>query len=278
MEVVETGNRNEVHYKFETLSEYLEIAKKGYEMGIHTSRPSDFNANVSFNGAMEFAKTGWSEGIDKVVTGMSGMVDKLSDINGEDLVPNLCGGAPNYEAVIAGTPDRFLDFEEVEEHRPVLKLGVQFSAQGQYSTQCFTNRGSAMLSLMEVLEMGGIPVELWGYSNTIYDGNPPKIQRMDIKLKASDEPIDTDRIAFVLAHGGFYRQIGFMVKNYFARTKSNGVNEYNTPDNCRSFELADDAFDVLTPYSPNFLRSKADIRKWIFETCEELGVDVEFNH
>ena len=259
----------DTHHIFESLSEFVRIAEDAFAEKLHGDEKGSFTAYTSFKQAVDYMKTGWSDGYSEVVKGMSGMVEHSEYVDGEALVPSYSGAEVNVDAYVAGQPECYMDFDDVEENKPVLRVGVQFSAQAKYSTQCFTNRGSAMLSLVEVLERGGIPVELWGYAYTEYCG---KTQRIDILLKASSEPIDTDKIAFVLAHAAFYRHIGFAVKCYLSKIGEH----HGDPSNCRSTEMPADAFDVVTPYSSSFLRDKVEIKNWIETTCRNLGLELDF--
>jgi hypothetical protein len=261
---------NVTHHIFESVSDFVEIAKLGRKW-VETGA-SEFTGHASFDDALKFVETGWADGHKEVVKGMSGMIEQRGYLEGDELNPGMSGSVVDVAAFIEGRPDCYLDFEEIEDSRPVLKVGVQFSAQGGYSSQCFTNRGSAMLSLVEILEASGIPVELWGYANTERLKNRDKKQRIDILLKSSSEPIDVDKIAFVLAHAAFYRQLGFGVKQWFSKEKGE---TFGDPKNCQSCELSDDAFDVVTPYSPSFLRDTVSITRWITETCKKLGLEVE---
>ena len=258
---------NVTHHIFESVSDFVEIAKLGRKWV--DTKASEFTGYASFDDALKFVETGWSDGHKEVVKGMSGMIEQRGYLEGDELNPGMSGSVVDVVAFIEGRPDCYMDFEEIEDSRPVLKVGVQFSAQAKYSSQCFTNRGSAMLSLVEILEASGIPVELWGYANTQYCN---EIQRIDVLLKPSSEPIDIDRIAFVLAHSAFYRHIGFAVKSWFWKEKGETFGDVGR---CQSCELSDDAFDVVTPYSSSFLRDTTSITKWIKETCKKLGLEVE---
>lgn len=257
------------HHTFQSVSDFVETAKaSGYK------RYADsFTNHVSFDGALELVEKGWKGGYSDVVKGVSGMVGRMDSAIDEDLVPSMAGPLFNMDSIFSGQPDCYFDFETIEDHKPVVKLGCQFSAQGMYDQIHFRNRGSAVLSLIEVLEMMNIPVELWGYANTIRrDG---KTQRIDVLMKTSHEPLDSDKIAFILSHAGFYRQIGFGVKEYLSKYLGES---FGLPGNCQSTEInANHDFDIVTPYSREFLSDTNTIKKWISETCSNIGLETSFN-
>lgn len=262
--MISKGDKSKMtHHIFESVSEYVQYAidGDGYR-----------NKKQGFVEAVRMSKEGWPDGHKNIVNSVSGSLDHLNPVEGDGLVPTVAGPIFNIDAMVAEQPEQFYNFDEVEDNRPVLKLACQFSAQGFFNAQAFLNRGSAVLSLVEILERSGIPVELWGYANTQSSDGTDRFQRIDVKIKTSGEPLDVDRIAYVLAHEDWYREIGFAVKERLCNEKGE---DYGLANRSRSFELRDSDFDVVTPYSKEFLRSPVLIRNWIKETCNRLGLQVE---
>ena len=103
-----------------------------------------------------------------------------------------------------------VDLQPVEDRvRPIVRLVIQRGGSSAYSAKEFMNYGAAVLSYVEGLEAAGFRCEI----EVSFAANiPPVDHYLSVIVKRAEEPMELDRIAFVLTHPAFFRRIAFAVK------------------------------------------------------------------
>lgn len=151
---------------------------------------------------------GWPEGADRlraiaseingVIAGQTTAMDVHYDVTGESL---------DIGAYMAGEPECFMDLHEVQREGAgkIVSILVNNTSEMTVKTISYINRGSAILSLIDLLEGQGFRVELSAFVNI---QNP--FTRMSfsivVPIKEANEPANVERIAFSMAHPAFSRR------------------------------------------------------------------------
>jgi len=114
---------------------------------------------------------------------------------------------------------------------------------GTTSTECY-HHGVAILSALDTLEAQGLRVELTVIDSAESSVLPGTVRNTMWRIKEACQPLDLDRLAFVLAHPAFLRRLCFReterhAEDYAAYSLNYGrVHTYVDTDN---------QFDALLP-------------------------------
>lgn len=263
------------HYKCESLGEFMEQASSSAPHSTMRSSSKNVYGNYSWdlgtdlNQAIKLLENGWPEGSKKVTElsaelGVENLVEQTCTI----LEPDFSGSILDVGEYINGNPEHFLEYTESEVPKPVIKICVPLSISACENAQSLVNRGVAMLALIDAIELTGASTEVW--VNSYISAKDQYRILSEIKIKASEEPFDVDKLAFIIAHPAFYRRIYFsFVENMNNRIVSDIVNGrgYGRPETYKSED-----YDILPDYSPELFRNKKSSLQWIKKHCKSVGV------
>lgn len=203
-----------MQHKYETLGAFVTDAKRTPLNSDPASRSNsagfneDWSGTNTFEAAVDLAERGWPEGRKKLMTAMAAA--QSSPAFTQTLAMDVAGAYPIAALAAAGDPCSMVDLQPVEDRvRPIVRLVIQRGGSSAYSGVEFMNYGAAVLSYIEGLEAAGFRCE-------IEVSFAAKIQPVDhylsVIVKRAEEPIELDRMAYVLTHPAFFRRIAFAVK------------------------------------------------------------------
>ena len=198
---------------YESLGAFL---RKASEPSLSTAASSkregrgeeEFSGTRNFSAAMDLVTNGWPEGRAKLTTAMAAA--QTTSTFTPSLVMDVAGAYPIAALAAAGDPCSMVDLAPVEDRvRPIVRLLVQRAGSAAYSVDEFTNYGAAIMSYIEGLEGAGFRCEVTVCfaSDFQSDGD----QFTTVVVKRAEEPIEIDRMAFVMVHPAFFRRIAFAV-------------------------------------------------------------------
>ena len=181
-----------------------------------------WDAGLGFKGAMHMAADGgyWAAGAKKMIEATSDMDLLKHDGLIAEIDYDVTGRHLDIDEYLSGSPECWEQVEEVE--TPVVSIGVQAYTPGHNDQKDFTNRGAAMLSVIDDLEAKGIRVELWSCVSGKYRGNKEIGIDMRTCLKRAEENWSPSSVAFGLANAAFGRRLGFRVVEAFKDLQSSG--------------------------------------------------------
>jgi hypothetical protein len=196
---------------YESLGEFI---RKATEPSLSSAEYSkctgldekEFSGTYNFDEAMGLVTNGWPEGRAKLMTAMAAA--QTSTVFTPSLVMDVAGAYPIAALAAAGDPCSMVDLAPVEDRvRPIVRLLVQRAGAAAYSVEEFTNYGAAIMSYIEGLEAAGFRCEVTVCfaSDFRSDGD----QFCTVVVKRAEEPIEIDRMAFVMVHPAFFRRIAF---------------------------------------------------------------------
>lgn len=203
-----------MRHTYDTLGSFIADAKRTPLNSGPSSRStsSEFSSNWSgtntFDEAVNLAVNGWPEGCKRLMQAMAAA--QSSPAMTPALVMDVAGAYPIAALAAAGDPCSMVDLQPVEERvRPIVRLVVQRGGSSAYSAEEFMNYGAAVLSYIEGLEAANFRVEIEvAFAAKI----PPIDHYLSVIVKRAEEPMEMDRLAYVLTHPAFFRRIAFAVK------------------------------------------------------------------
>lgn len=207
------------HVKFATWGDFLEFVDGEPLPGSDCSsqRSSyDFTGTESFAEARKLAQHGWTEGTERVRSIVRRLEARLLHrIVREDVNYDVEGMGFDVARYIEGEPEHWVRLEEStmqeDSHRHV-KVIVHGGALGDVSTETMLAKGAVAAALVELLEFAGHNVELHHVAAVEKKRGAGLYFASWIRLKAYDQPLDMDRVAFALAHPSMHRRLTFKVR------------------------------------------------------------------
>lgn len=204
-------NRLNEHY--ETLGEFIAAAERAPLNSEKASRSTsststEWTGTSSFEEAVKLARHGWPEGRRKLVSALAQA--QAAPRVSPAMVMDVAGAYPVAALAAAGDPCSMVDLSPVEDRvRPIVRLVIQRGGSSAYSASEFTNYGAAVLSYVEGLEAAGFRCEIVAS----FAADLRELHHMlSVTVKRAEEPIEMDRMAYVLTHASFFRRIAFAVK------------------------------------------------------------------
>lgn len=172
----------------------------------HAGNSGNDFGGVKYDEAVEMAKHGWAEGRTAVARLSADITHRIGHaIKTPHLEYAVVGDMPDVGAFIAGVPEHMLSLEDGPGAGRIVKLVVAIGAPGSISAQEIRARGSVAVALVDALESAGIRCEIVAAKSTRMERGTS--WRGYITLKRPDEPLNIDRVAFALAHAGFFRRL-----------------------------------------------------------------------
>ena len=176
----------------------------------------------SFLQARKMATEGWPEGRERMAGQMSEALASHELMESrEDWMNDHWGFAPNVDAYLAGHPRHMLRPETIEQPTDrVVRLRVNLACSATVDGEQKATWGTAVAFLVDQLENCGKQVEVTACyliegAARIEGSN----SRTDcgsylntIVLKAAGEPLDLDRLAFMVAHPAAHRRLLFKLR------------------------------------------------------------------
>jgi hypothetical protein len=198
---------------FESLGDFLKASRLPSLSGAVSSKregrdEEEFSGTRNFEQALDLAEKGWAEGRNKLMTAMA--TAQASPAFTPAITMDVAGAYPIAALAAAGDPCSMVDLAPVEDRvRPVVRLLIQRAGSAAYDVKEFMNYGAAIMSYVEGLEGAGFRCEITVCfaSDFHSDGD----QFMTVLVKRAEEPIELDRMAFVMVHPSMFRRIAFAV-------------------------------------------------------------------
>jgi len=268
----------EIIRKFDNINELVKFAQGKTDME-NSQRASikengdDWTDGASLDDAWNMLESGWPKG-----------ADQIKDINAEltassdgykplpTFEPSVMGEIVEPSSYFAGEPECFYQQEPTQCKVPVVKIGIPSSIVCSATAQELMNRGLALLSLINAIEQNRISTELWIVQYCTNGSNNSLLYH--IKVKASDEPFDMDRLAFMCAHPAFFRRIIFSAMEHESKSgrRAIGISRddgYGTPKTHQSKE-----YDLLPDYKMSMFKTPDKSNQWIVENAKKVGIEI----
>ncbi len=249
---------------------------------------SNFTGTYNYADAEKLARDGWVKGAKNIKHYMDTFFDRVSSkVQTTDIHRSIDPGIMfDVGAFCAGQPDCWL----TEEPRIVDGLGnrvlvvnVHVTASAAVSASTISARGGAIVATVQALELAGYSVEVNAVhkitsvnTGTGYgDHDPNWNQETHIRLKASDQPINLEELAFVIAHPSMLRRILFRtIERCQDRELCKKLSyNYGYPADVAEVNQGDIYFPTMHAKTIDWL-DDATTLKLIFKLLAKQGVDL----
>lgn len=280
--------------QFGSMREYLDWNSSPYEdvwqyTQYSEESSSKFTGTYNYAAAEKLARDGWVEGARGIKHYTDTFFNQVSSkIQTTDIHRGIEPGIMfDVGSFCAGAPDCWL----TEEPRivdglgnRVLVMNVHVTASASVSTSTISARGGAIVATVQALELAGYSVEVnavhrvsivnehdrYGRRSTTNWG-----QETHIRLKASDQPINLEELAFVIAHPSMLRRILFRT---IERCQSRKLckklhSSYGYPSDVAEAHRGDIYFPKMHSETIDWLDDAAAL-KLIFGLLAKQGVDL----
>jgi hypothetical protein len=172
------------------------------------------------------AREGWKDGRARMVAGLERANTLNKPAPRRSRGYDVAGAYPHVARAVAGDPCSMVSLGDCTvAARPIVRLVIPRGASCVVKPHQMENYGIALLSHVDAMENEGYSVEITTTDTSHgYDG-----VLLDVRCiaKRAGEPLDLDRLAFILAHPGMFRRLGFtFVENYMSEQWAMG---YGSP-------------------------------------------------
>lgn len=206
-----------VQHNFANIGEFVDfVTDKSHRIKVHASsdRPGKNNWNGNTNDlahAVSLVETGWAEGAKKVAAWsgkLSCFLDVARAVKARQFAWEVSGDYVDVGKYLTGEPECFgaeVDNGETVSSR-VVSIRLNNCVSGGLQADAIVARGVAVLVAVDLLESCGRRCEvIVSQATDTHDLHA----ECNIVVKRASEPVDLDRLAYSVAHPGFFRRLGF---------------------------------------------------------------------
>jgi hypothetical protein len=200
-------------------------------LGMRTARGRDAMPpewwGETFAAAIDLARFGWPAGREAIMQAMA-IIFPEREATPERFY-DVAGAYPDVPRAVAGDPVAMVNLRpSTRAARPVVRIDYGRSTLSNVPPEAITNRGAALLGIVDALESRGYSVELRLVFKTQDDG---WAYHSAVVLKQAGEPLDIDRAAFALINPAVLRRLSFAMREQHkpletAFGSSMGVSDY----------------------------------------------------
>ena len=165
--------------------------------------------SASYDAAAALLSHGWPEGRDKIADALT-TAHRLQAPE-PALAPGYdVGGAyPCVPMAVAGEPACMVSpTASIVEQRPVVEIWSDLSMSAATGGAAILHRGAAILAWIDALETSGYRVSLTFVDYSTKRGGASTYS-LRVQAKRPDQPMELDRLAFVLMHPSMLRRLQF---------------------------------------------------------------------
>ena len=204
------------------------------------SHRTNWTGTETFEEALSLARNGWPEGRELMEKVLEAYRPKAYQRPIPKTSWDVAGATPDVPRYVAGAPDAMIPPDDMHaEQKPIVRLVVHITYAAVVSPQAIINWGAAMVSHIHKMEEAGLQVEVTGVwystpSERAASGGPHVAIRFP--LKAADQQLNLDRLAFWLAHPSSLRRIEFScmermdVERWYHCGYGRATQSYHSPD------------------------------------------------
>lgn len=201
--------------EFDDVESFVAHSLRPVKRGRRHNRDQDqgeWGGNVTLAGAAKLATLGWPEGRAKFARNLEAYAAATSLGNDRTLTYDVAGFRPDVGRAIAGDPlSMIANGPELQTRAPVVSLAMSLHVSAAIDADQIIYWGCAVASHIDALEAAGYRVDLSVFPTMGkgFDDGPDNWLACRVTLKAPEQPLDLDRLAFWLAHPAALRRLGF---------------------------------------------------------------------
>ena len=207
--------RNTYRKAFDSLEECVSCAcaepvlSDGHRASRNHPSTEEWDHNANFDHTVYQTNHGWPEGVQRMRAIAERIYNRIAPkvTVFQNTEHSVVGAMVDVATFLAGEPECMMDFVTTEvkgiRHVDILvDLWSHFKIPGS----AIINKGAAVLACIDALEHAGCTVSVTVGFSSAYEQT---LVEFRVAVKAPGVPMDTDRLAFVLAHPAMLRRILF---------------------------------------------------------------------
>lgn len=166
-----------------------------------------FHGTKDFPEAERLVREGWPEGRDRMIDGMEAAALVAPMLPASSRRLDVAGAYPIAALAACGDPMSMVDPGDLSAAaRPIVRLAFSFSYSAFKQAREIEQYGAALLTWIDRIEESGRSVEVTACHTATADAWRFASR---IVVKKAGEPLEVDRIAFVVGHPAMLRRIHF---------------------------------------------------------------------
>lgn len=274
-------------HQFESLADCLDYVEArpegsmvdaGRRYGCNSMAPDrqGWSGGHSWEQCLRMAREGWPEGL-KLVEAITAKFEHItaSKLMRPQVAYDVAGDCVDVGRYVTGEPENMMIWEEaeIENAGKIVRIEANLSASSGISAAQMAIRGAAVCALVDALEQCGKSVEL-----TLCFATKGGRRRMEfyVPVKQAGEPLEMDRLAFMMAHAGMFRRIGFACLENAPEQWRQAIGvevsgDYGIPASCKG---AGTKADIVAPHMLLNGDAAACVQ-WVFQTLKEQGISID---
>lgn len=206
-----TETKGSVTKRFDSFAEFLDHVANPNPKDQSCTGSHSFTKTGSYSEAMDLARNGWPEGLSMI----ENLTARLESVSGSMVAKqvvqwDVAGDFADAGLFSAGVPECMGSFHE--EIMPgagkIVKILMNMSVSAGIQRETIMKRGAAVVALVDALESAGRSVEIEMAAKSRSTGGE-NFYTVTVPIKAAGEPVELDRMAFLLAHPSSFRRLMF---------------------------------------------------------------------
>lgn len=284
-------NTGELLHAFDSVSEFLTYAtEEPCDLNPRARRSriegkTDFYGTRTFDDALELAYKGYPRAREAGEPLRLSMLDQLSSVVFKKKpMYDFVGDTVDLPRYLSGMPDDFLirrepnyGITEIGKTNKIVTVSINLTCVCTTTSSEILYRGASIVALIDLLEMGGKQVEVFGLIGVAPFGSWISTEtslNILIPLKQAGQPLDVDFMYFCLAHPAMLRRFGFSCFETYPEDirYKHGIpnNNYGVVGVPKAIIASDIAFDRVVE-TLNFMNPITS-KNWLIKTLQQQGV------
>lgn len=273
--------------KFTSINEMIDYAKKPMSQesierlgrGVEASACEEFNG-ATYEDGMRNAQLGWSEGWEIAKNLSNSFRIDLGETSINKKTRNdYHGQSVAMGRYLMGDPRCMKNSvrKKLKKKGKIIKLFIHTGMIARVKHKQIINRGSTILALANSLEATGYRVEIEG--GFLAEGEGRTYSDYRFKIKEAEQPIDQDRMGFILVSPSMHRVLGFRVRDQedveWIETYGNqgGTKDYTRIKGTK--EIDSDVYVGVNDNHWEQFNTQRSSKQWLKEQFEEYGIKTE---
>lgn len=271
-------------HNFDNVGDYLRFladTKQVHKL-IETSDtrgPVAWNGNTnSLDHAVSLVETGWADGAAKVAhwrDRLSCFLDAAKTAKSRTFAWDVVGDFVDVGRYLTGEPECFGAEQETGEQLSgkVVTIRINACVSGALQPEAIIARGVSVLVAVDLLESLGRRCEVIvsQATSTVRHGGAGSTANLrldcNVTVKKAGQPLDIDRLAYAVAHPGWFRRLGFKFMELCGHSPSGCMVSDLTDKGCRPGVVEVDS--LLTHVS----LSERSLREHVLEVVKACGLE-----
>jgi hypothetical protein len=202
--------------EFSSLDDMVASIKDTRHCDAHGETDPDWYGSANFGESLKMASDGWSAIRGDVDAIMSRIKDRIKDVTPTvfDMGRDVSGLFVDMGAFMSGEPECMLYPVPVASPRSskVVRIHYNTGAMAYVNGDVMIKRGVAVLALVDALNTLGVNCEIWAESAAKNGARKAVVLAC---IKEAHEPMDINRLMFVLANPSYHRRFNFAARVQF---------------------------------------------------------------